>query len=300
MSWSYSQALVAEYLEACCSDIEPSALLNTTPMPDQYYWPDKPTEHSRISRFGMTCEPLTEILGKELLTWFLAGFRVRTLAQLGGGPESQESAADSGKKWHGLLAKFDPATCSWKTAQCSLLEDSEPSLQTFTRWGSMRNGGLYLRQIPALRTEGKESGFWQTPVADDCCNRANGKWNSRGEPKLSDQVMWTTPSASDAHRGGTITEKMTGTSLAQQVNTPSRWPTPCASMSKGSSPASLTRKSGKDRSSDRLDHAVMASNGGQLNPDWTEWLMGWPIGHTDLKPLATGRFQEFVQQHGGF
>ena len=23
---------------------------------------------------------------------------------------------------------------------------------------------------------------------------------------------------------------------------------------------------------------------GQLNPPWVEWLMGWPIGWTDLKP----------------
>jgi DNA (cytosine-5)-methyltransferase 1 len=26
---------------------------------------------------------------------------------------------------------------------------------------------------------------------------------------------------------------------------------------------------------------------GQLNPPWVEWLMGWPIGWTDLKPLGT-------------
>lgn len=31
--------------------------------------------------------------------------------------------------------------------------------------------------------------LWQTPVADDCMNRAKGKWNSRGEPKLSGQVL---------------------------------------------------------------------------------------------------------------
>jgi hypothetical protein len=28
-----------------------------------------------------------------------------------------------------------------------------------------------------------------------------------------------------------------------------------------------------------------AENGGKLNPDWVEWLMGWPLGWTDLKPL---------------
>ena len=27
----------------------------------------------------------------------------------------------------------------------------------------------------------------------------------------------------------------------------------------------------------------------RLNPDWVEWLMGWPIGWTDLKPLETGK-----------
>jgi hypothetical protein len=75
------------------------------------------------------------------------------------------------------------------------------------------------------------------------------------------------------------------------------WPTPCASAAKGSSPAALTRKNGKDRSNDRIDHAVMASDGGQLNPEWVEWLMGWPIGHTALEPLAMARYHEWLQQH---
>lgn len=29
--------------------------------------------------------------------------------------------------------------------------------------------------------------------------------------------------------------------------------------------------------------------GGTLNPDWVEWLMGWPIGWTDLEPLETAK-----------
>lgn len=75
------------------------------------------------------------------------------------------------------------------------------------------------------------------------------------------------------------------------------WPTPVASMAKGSSPWALTRRSGADRSNDRLDHAVMAMHGGHLNPTWVEWLMGWPSGWTDLKPLEMARFQERQQQH---
>jgi hypothetical protein len=37
-----------------------------------------------------------------------------------------------------------------------------------------------------------------------------------------------------------------------------------------------------------------------LNPDPScgESVMGWPIGFTELKPLETGKFQEWQQQHG--
>ena len=36
---------------------------------------------------------------------------------------------------------------------------------------------------------------------------------------------------------------------------------------------------------------------GALNPDWVEWLMGWPIGWTDLKPLEMDRFQKWREAH---
>jgi DNA (cytosine-5)-methyltransferase 1 len=63
-----------------------------------------------------------------------------------------------------------------------------------------------------------------------------------------------------------------------------------ASMSKGSSPAALTRKNGKSRANDRLDHNIMASDGGPLNPTWTEWLQGFPLGWTDCEDLETPLF----------
>jgi hypothetical protein len=108
------------------------------------------------------------------------------------------------------------------------------------------------------------------------------------------------------------------------------WPTPCATDYKGSG------KTGDLR--DRLDYAVERGatkskdytwptprtkgmcggtghkqmliqklgeeegtemfNGGKLNPMWVEWLMGWPLGWTDLKPLEMDRFQKWLEQHG--
>lgn len=38
---------------------------------------------------------------------------------------------------------------------------------------------------------------------------------------------------------------------------------------------------------------------GRLNPAWTEWLMGWPIGWTASEPLATDKIQEWWRTHGG-
>jgi hypothetical protein len=40
--------------------------------------------------------------------------------------------------------------------------------------------------------------------------------------------------------------------------------------------------------------------GGSLNPMWVEWLMGWPLGWTDLKPLAMDRCQHARLKHGAF
>lgn len=34
------------------------------------------------------------------------------------------------------------------------------------------------------------------------------------------------------------------------------------------------------------------------NPQLSEWLMGWPTDHTDLKPLAMDRFQQWLRSHG--
>jgi hypothetical protein len=40
--------------------------------------------------------------------------------------------------------------------------------------------------------------------------------------------------------------------------------------------------------------------GGKLNPMWVEWLMGWPLGWTDLKPLEMDKSHFVPQQHGKY
>ena len=48
----------------------------------------------------------------------------------------------------------------------------------------------------------------------------------------------------------------------------------------------------------RIQLSEMARvGGGHLSPEWIEWLMGWPIGSTDLQPLAMDKFRSWLQQH---
>lgn len=55
---------------------------------------------------------------------------------------------------------------------------------------------------------------------------------------------------------------------------------------------------GGESQSQRNTVPLNALAGGKLNPTWTEWLMGFPLGWTDLDPLETDRFQSWQQQHG--
>jgi hypothetical protein len=85
MSWLFSRALVEEYLGESCLDGELSVQLNGNHTQQAYCWPDKMTEYSRLSRFGMMFKPLTESRGEELLMSFRAAFPVKTYPQQDGG-----------------------------------------------------------------------------------------------------------------------------------------------------------------------------------------------------------------------
>ncbi len=80
MSWLFSRVLVEEYLGGNSSDGEQYAPSNGNPTPQVYLPPDKTIRFWNLSRYGMTCKPLTEPRGEELLMLFRAGFRARTSA----------------------------------------------------------------------------------------------------------------------------------------------------------------------------------------------------------------------------
>jgi hypothetical protein len=170
MSWLFSQALVEEYSEASSLDGAQSAQSNGKPIQQAYCAPDKMTAFSKLSRFGMTYKPLTATHGEALLMSYLAAFHAKTSQSRGGGLALMAKDQECGEKWHGWLAKFDPVTSLWKIAQCSLIEDSTECLETFPKWGLMRNGELWEQTSLAHPIEEKEFGYLPTPTASDQYN----------------------------------------------------------------------------------------------------------------------------------
>ena len=163
MSWLFSQALVVEYLGGISLDGEQSVQSSGSSTPQAYCAPDKMTGFSRLSRFGMTYKPLTETRGEALLMSYLEAFPVRTFPSLDEAQGLTEKAPQCGITWRGWLAKFDPDSYLWKTAQCSFIEESGECLETFPASGLTRDGLLWEQTRSERPIKGIERGLWRTP-----------------------------------------------------------------------------------------------------------------------------------------
>ena len=295
MSWLYSLALVEEYSAATCSDGAQSALSSGSHTPQAFLPSDKMTDFSRPSRFGMTFKPLTDDLGADVLTWFLAGFLAKTSASQEKAPESAANAPGCGPTWRGSLARFDPSTSSWRTAQPSLLGDSDECSVTWPRSGMTANGQCWELPMSERRTNATGSGLWRTPSASvvdakSTVTKLTGRASTDPQVGLADQVvaaergMWPTPTVCGNYnrKGASATS---GDGLATAVM---KWPTPTAVTSSGG--AALCKWGGSGSREMLKKIVTPAELNGALNPTWVEWLMGWPLGWTDLEPLATDKY----------
>jgi hypothetical protein len=134
--------------------------------------------------------------------------------------------------------------------------------------------------------------LWATPIA------ANSKGTSRPPSKgggsrdlRQDVRLWPTPLAQEAKHAELTEWEMKTDHLATKYSlrvqaAKSMWPTPTSRDHKGGYQGGRIRN-GKV-SMDTLDVAVQYTSnpektGGSLNPQWVEWLMGYPSGWTDLE-----------------
>ena len=110
---------------------------------------------------------------------------------------------------------------------------------------------------------------WPTP--DTSAGGSGPSQLQRNQPRLQDAVKWATPQSRDWK------EQRLSAAIAMQ-----------------------NEKIGASKSLPRQlssEHPELI--GGQLNPTWVEWLMGWPLGWTDCAVSATVKFQQWYDSHGG-
>lgn len=182
----------------------------------------------------------------------------RTSASPEKAPDSPANVADSGSSTPKRSPRSGRATSSSKMSQPFALADWIKYSGHSLRSGTMRNGIVYPRAPLVPLTGGIVSGLWPTPQARDYKDTGpNMDWaKAAKKSKLAEAVMM--------------------------------WPTPSANQQKGGT-TGLNGGSGARAKLHAMVGRKMALKmaGGSLNPTWVEWLMGYPLGWTDLGDSAT-------------
>ena len=165
------------------------------------------------------------------------------------------------------FASYDPDTQSWKTFPATSLLGSEPYKASWPRSGMTVDGTAYQLPPSAPRTSATEFslllhrgpnsiGLWPTATTEDHATR----YSQGGMPLGMAARLWPTVKASD-HKAMRI------------------WP--------------IEKTKSRDMA---LRETIAAldplSHGGRLNPTWVEWLMGFPIGWTELEDSETPSFHK--------
>ena len=259
---------------------------------------DRTTSNSILLRFGTTLLP-TEVITRSapftstslelLLTKLLSAVvsRARTSASPAAEMASKDFAAVCGEKWHASLARFDLPSFSWKTRQSLLIGEEFELLETLPPWGMICAGELWELTRPAHLTSAIESGFWPTP---NVCGGGNSPVHLI--PKAGHFVR----------RSGAKAQL----SLDQAVKLVAVGAIPTPRASTGKHGIAWVRAESGDHRHNLEDWLatvwLLEGNkriaGMNVNPNWQDWLMGWPIGHSDLTPLAMDRFQQWWKAHG--
>ena len=217
------------------------------------------TEVCNQLRYGMTLELSTDNNSWDLWTSFLAASPVKISALQELEKAWKESEADFFLRSCAFPKKSSPSSYSLKTSQQSQAEADFESLEKLPKWGMIVDGVLYPLQALERHTVAKDGSYLPTPrakIGKDCPSerkRNDPSWESL--VAMIHEKKLPTPQACDATKG----------------------------------PAKEYIPNGKQSSMRNLVTlaARFSTTGKILNPQFVEWLMGYPIGYTELEPLET-------------
>lgn len=243
------------------SDIPRSVLSRLNLTADESFSNGNGTGCSPGSRSGTTSGHSTELRGEDLSMSCVEGSLAKTSVLPGPvGKVSRVPSPPFGLKCSGSFLKSSRSTYSQRTPPTSEPRDLDLSSKDLPTKGMMLRGVCYplLTSVPTTSESG--CGFSvenYLPIPTTMGNQ------------LADSMM--------KHRG-----------CRNLKDFLKRLPTPTAHNAKeGGYPAEGTRNT------PTLGWEV----GGKIPPILTEWMMGWPIGWTDLEPLEMGKFRLWQQQH---
>lgn len=193
----------------------------------------------------------------------LGASRVPITRSRGKGRVSSASTGNSGKRSEESFATFDPDGSLWRTSPGSLFH-------TASQGGDGILSDEHGRGISFLPDSGLFLETWPRSGS-----MRNGTVSPR--PPLARIIrgtawfLWPTPTRSDGTGGAGCSGRAGSLNLRTAIHF---FKTPTASpWAHGGSGGEL--------------HKQVAPSGGPLSPTWVEWLMGFPIGWTDLQGSGT-------------
>lgn len=302
MSWHYLREG-----EAVCSphiywDGKRSQRLKSIPIAEKSSCKDNAIKSLNLSRSGMTSERLIRCLSRVVLMWLAGDSPVRISARQVKVKDCPGNVQALFSKCSELLRQYNLSLFSRKTLRFCAPVVSTLSSENLTAWGIMLAGECWELGTSVHRTKEKECGSLPnlpTPTAQSYGSNRGGAAGRTGKVRHSLQSMasqnnWPTPRASDADRGGRgeLLGKIRGTKGYRGI------PTPTARDYKDGSAQSCKNVPVNCLLGRHVHTMSNTQQTGSLNPNWVEWLMGWPIGWTESKPLAMGRFRSWLALHG--
>lgn len=193
-----------------------------------------------------------------------------------------ESSTSSGPL--GLLEKTLLTSPIWRSTKCYLTWKTK-----VTKQGHL----LFRLAVSTLRTGGTDAPSWPTPTARDCKGANSMKHLTRmGKRNHTSQLanavkLWPTPTGRCGTGASQTVTRQGGPDLqtaAQMYPTPTTGAGLCGGTGNYQR-LKVLEASGQISEEER--RSMAAGNGGQLNPTWVEWLMGFPLGWTDLSASET-------------
>ena len=255
-------------------------------------------------------ETSNKLTGEQLSLWTSSAEDIPASPLAPQASEKEQTTLDTcGLGLEQPLASYDPNTQSWRMSEDISLWGDYKLLENLPKSGMTRNGVLYQQPDWVRPIDEIASSLWPTPTAVTRPMEGNvrmyrakiragemteqeaeailGKsvWEAQGKMP----AMWPTPTTQEVeHPNAELTatgrrkskngETSHSLGLADAVKI---WPTPTARDGKGASGhKKLARRLADLTIQARMQDGVTS---GSLNPMWVEWLMGFPIGWTDLE-----------------